>query len=159
MTRCKRPDLSERNTKHGLCFDENGKKTRLYNIWIRMKQRCFDKNPSDYDRYGGRRITVCQEWKSDYKKFHDWAIANGYDDTKSIDRKDVNGNYEPGNCQWIPMDKQARNKRNNHRITHNGVTKTLIEWAQELGIGSSLLRYRLKHWSKDRVFQQKGVSK
>lgn len=156
MTKRKRPDLSKRNTKHGLCFDENGKKTRLYNIWIRMKQRCFNKNSSDYDRYGGRGIAVCEEWKNCYKEFHDWAIANGYNDELSIDRIDNDGDYEPDNCQWITMAQQARNKRNSHMITHNGETKTLAEWAEDMDIESSLLRYRLKHWGKNKTFMAGG---
>lgn len=152
----KRPDLSERNTKHGLCYGENGKKTRLYNIWVRMKQRCHDINASDFSRYGGRGISVCKEWVNSYVLFYEWSLANGYDDTLTIEREDVNGNYEPGNCSWIPMRDQARNKRNNHFITRNGVTKTLTEWAEILGIESSLLRYRLKHWGEEKTFSAGG---
>ena len=148
----KRPDLSERNFKHGLSMDSSGKKTRLYTIWIRMKQRCNDASSSDYTRYGGRGICICPEWETDYKTFHDWALQNGYADGMSIERIDNDGNYVPSNCTWIPMAAQARNKRNSRKITHDGETKTLAEWSEVFGIGSSLLRYRLKHWGKEKTF-------
>ena len=148
--------LLQRNFKHGLCCDESGKKTRLYNIWVRMKQRCYDKNASDYPRYGGRGIQVCDEWRKDYSAFHQWAIANGYNNDKSIERLDVNGNYCPENCSWITMEEQARNKRNSRRITYNGETKILAEWARELGIQQSLLRYRLNHWGIEKTFEIGG---
>ena len=148
-----RPDLSKRNIVHGLCYDENGNKTRLYTIWVRMKQRCSDIHASDFERYGGRGIKVCDAWL-DYKVFYDWAMANGYQDDLTIERVDNDGNYEPDNCAWIPREAQARNKRNNHLITYKGQTKTLAEWSEILGIDSSLLRYRLKHWSVDRAFNE-----
>lgn len=151
--------LLKRNTTHGLSRGPDGKIIRLYNIWSRMKQRCHDLNSSDFAFYGGRGIQVCPEWRSDFKSFHDWAHANGYDDSMSIERADVNGNYEPGNCSWISMKEQSRNKRNNHLIAYGGETKTLAEWAEILGIQSSLLRYRLKHWDTDRIFAERMSAK
>ena len=148
----KNPHLSLRNLKHGLSCDENGKKTRLYGIWVRMKQRCRDVKSSDYKRYGGRGIQVCNEWLEDYKTFHDWAMANGYAKGMSIERIDNEGNYTPENCTWIPMAKQAANKRNSRLITYDGKTRHLAEWARVLGIGHSLLRYRLKHWGVEKTF-------
>lgn len=141
----------ERNTKHSLSR-KNGKTARLYGIWRRMKQRCLDENCSDYAKYGGRGINVCDEWAGDYKVFHDWAVSAGYDDTLTIERLDVNGGYNPQNCAWIPSADQARNKRNNHFIEYRGSRKTLAEWSEELGMESSLLRYRLKHWGVNRAF-------
>ncbi len=85
--------------------------TRLYSIWKDMKKRCFNKNTTNYDDYGGRGITVCEEWASDYKQFHDWSINNGYNDKLSIDRIDVNGNYEPNNCRWVTSKVQNSNTR------------------------------------------------
>ena len=117
-----------------------------------MRQRCRDVNCTDFPDYGGRGIKVCQEWH-DYAVFHAWAMANGYNDHMSIDRQDVDGDYSPDNCKWIAMEAQARNKRNNHKITYNGETKTLAEWAQIIGIESSLLRYRLKHWGIEKTFE------
>jgi len=143
--------LISRNTTHGLCKDKNGHKTRLYNIYRRMRQRCSDKNTDDYKIYGGRGILVCNEWR-DYKNFYDWATNNGYAENLSIERADVNGNYEPNNCKWIPLKDQARNKRNNHKITFRGQTKVLAEWSDILGIESSLLRYRIKAWGVETAF-------
>lgn len=147
----KRPDLSIRNTVHGLMKGPDGKRTRLYGIWVRMRQRCYDPNSSDYNRYGGRGIKVCQEW-NDYRNFYNWAMANGYNDELSIDRIDPNGNYEPSNCRWIPLTDQNRNKRNSRLITYNDETKTLAEWSRILGIEHSLLRYRIERWGVEEAF-------
>jgi len=153
MTELQRQALIVRNTTHGLSLDETGRKTRLYSNWARMKQRCRDVKAYDFARYGGRGISVCVEWL-DYKTFHDWALLNGYREGMTIERIDNDGNYEPRNCTWIPASQQARNKRNNHFVTHWGVRKTLAEWSQILGIESSLLRYRLAHWSIDRALSE-----
>jgi len=118
-----------------------------------MKQRCRDSNSSDYYCYGGRGISVCDEW-NDYKIFHDWAMANGYQDSLTIDRKDNNKGYSPDNCRWATNTEQARNKRNNNLITYHGETKTLTEWSLLLGMEGSILRYRLKNWDIERSFTE-----
>lgn len=99
-----------RSTKHGM------KGSRLYSVWSNMKGRCFCSTNKDYRHYGGRGITVCDEWKDNFQAFYDWSIANGYDkDAKfgdcTIDRIDVNGNYEPSNCRWVSMKVQNNNQR------------------------------------------------
>jgi hypothetical protein len=116
-----------------------------------MKQRCFDSNCDDFKLYGGRGISVCQEWL-DYKLFYKWAMSHGYMKKLTIERKNNNGNYNSNNCKWIPAKQQARNRRNNHFITYLGKRKTLAEWSEILNIESSLLRYRLKHWSIKEAF-------
>ena len=90
--------------------------SRLYGVWLGMKSRCYNKNVHNYSNYGGRGITVCDEWLHDYPKFKEWAIENGYDADApqgqcTIDRIDVNGNYEPSNCRWADMSTQRRNQR------------------------------------------------
>lgn len=86
------------------------RKSRLYNIWCDMRKRCTNKNCRAYRWYGLRGIKVCQEWYR-FINFRDWAISNGYADNLTIDRIDVNGNYEPKNCRWITIQEQQKNKR------------------------------------------------
>ncbi len=90
----------------------HGKKnTKLYYVWQRMKQRCHYPKSKDFSFYGGRGITVCEEWKNNFQAFYDWAMSNGYFDGLTLDRIDVNGNYEPSNCRWVTMKVQCNNRR------------------------------------------------
>jgi len=91
--------LRECRIKHG--DTKRGKIERIYTIWTNMKGRCYRVNKPDYKYYGGRGITVCEEWRNDYAVFRFWAMLNGYQDNLTIDRIDSAGNYEPHNCQWI----------------------------------------------------------
>lgn len=85
---------------------------RLYRIWRNMKNRCYMPKAAGYRYYGGRGISIASEWLNSFEKFSDWAKNNGYEDWLTIDRIDVNGNYEPGNCRWITIMEQAKNKTN-----------------------------------------------
>lgn len=103
--------LSQGNPKHGGRYD------RLYKVYHNMKNRCYNESSSDYKYYGGRGISVCDEWLNNYTAFKEWAYNNGYDDAAkkgecTIDRINVNGNYEPSNCRWVDMGTQSRNRRN-----------------------------------------------
>lgn len=99
------------NLKYGGCHD------RLYRVFSNMKYRCYNTKSDHFKYYGGRGIKVCDEWKNDYAAFKRWALSSGYDENANrgdctIDRIDVNGNYEPNNCRWVDMTVQSRNRRN-----------------------------------------------
>lgn len=128
---------SVRKTVHG----DTG--SRLYRIWICMKKRCFNPNAHSYKMYGGRGITVCDEWRNNYASFRDWALANGYSEDLSIDRIDNNGNYEPKNCRWATIAQQDNNRRNNRFIPFYGEIYTVSEWARILGMNKGTLLDRL----------------
>lgn len=120
-------------------------KTRLYRIWTRVKSRCFNSNVSEYDRYGGRGITICKEWEKSYEAFQEWALNNGYKENLTLDRKDNNGNYEPQNCRWATAKQQNRNRRDNHYVTINGETKTCSEWAETSGVHIQTFLKRIRN--------------
>lgn len=82
-----------------------------------MKERCYNKNAANYRNYGGRGISICNDWLNSFESFRNWAIENGYSDSLSIDRINVDGNYEPPNCRWATQKEQNNNKRNN-RLQH-----------------------------------------
>ena len=112
----------------------NLSKSRLYEIWGAIKNRCLNKNLKTYKNYGGRGITVCQEWLNDFKTFYDWAINNGYSVGLTIDRINNDGNYEPDNCRWASRKTQANNRRTCKTFTYNGVTKNYKQWCEFLKI-------------------------
>lgn len=140
--------------------------SRLNMIYSTMKKRCYNSNCKSYKDYGGRGITVCDEWLNTerYKKgikgwyaFKDWALSSGYTDELTIDRIDVNGNYEPTNCRWATRKEQNNNQRTNRVITYCGKTQTLKQWCEELKLnyGTTVTRLNEQHWSIEKAFVTK----
>lgn len=139
------------NYKHG------GKGTKLYEIWCAMRSRCSCPKSKSYKHYGGRGIAVCKEWDTDFNSFRQWAIENGYKEELSIDRIDVNGNYEPDNCRWATAKQQTNNRTITRKIEYQGKTLALSEWSECLGIKLDTLYYRIFKlgWSIERAFNER----
>lgn len=136
---------SENKLTHG----QHG--TRLYRIWANMKSRCGNENVDAYIRYGAEGKTVCEEWQL-FEPFYEWAMANGYADGLTIERKDNSKGYSPENCKWATFKEQQNNRRNNHLVSYNGETKTISQWAEATGIGRGTIWARLrKGWSAEKA--------
>lgn len=126
---CFRVDTSRQAmTTHGMT------NTRLHNIWKNMLERCFNHDHKNYDIYGGRGITVCDEWKDNFKSFAEWSFENGYADYLSLDRVNVDDGYSPDNCRWVTQKDQCNNTRRNINVTISNETKTLKQWAEYYGL-------------------------
>lgn len=149
------------------------KHTRLNYIFSAMKKRCYDPNCKAFKDYGGRGITVCNEWKNPEKTtvigtkarhvtkgfvaFKEWALANGYADNLTIDRIDVNKGYSPENCRWVTAKEQQNNTRKNLLVTYKGEIKTLPQWCEELGLNYFRTRNRIFNygWTVEKAFEYK----
>ena len=131
-------------------------KAHLYNTWRAMKSRCYNKRDKSYKWYGAKGITVCNEWKESYVNFKQWALENSYVGGLTIDRIDVNRNYEPSNCCWKTIIEQANNRSDNLNITYNGETKNLKQWAKQLGISYQTLQFRIcdAGWEIEKAFNE-----
>lgn len=119
-------------------------KKRLIVIRHSMYCRCYYPTTNGYERYGGRGIKICEDWINNPDSFYSWAINNGYKKGLTLDRIDVNGNYEPSNCRWVTKEVQDNNRRNNRKITYKGEIKTLSQWSKEYNINIVTLSDRLK---------------
>lgn len=138
----------KRPRKHGMSH------TKLHNVWIGMNQRCSNPKDIEYKHYGGRGISVCDEWKgtNGASRFIEWALKNGYKESLSIDRIDVDGNYEPSNCRWIPMNEQAHNKQNTIWVVLNGERMSLKKACDILSVNySTAYGRKQKGWSDEEV--------
>lgn len=134
--------------------------SRLYNVWSAIKRRCFNSTVPEYHRYGGRGITMCNEWL-DYEVFSNWARANGYRDDAprgecTIDRIDNNGDYCPDNCRWVNQQDQMNNVSYNHYVTYNGENHTVAEWSRIYNIPYTRLLQRLNRY---KMTPEKALSK
>ena len=132
-------------------------------MWEKLKARCCCETNPSYPRYGGRGITICEEWRNDPKQFIDWLISQGYDEAsdygdQTVERIDNDKGYSPDNCRLATMKEQGNNRRSNLRIEHNGETKTLAQWRDCLGMTQSKAYYHLVE--KERSIQElidKGI--
>jgi DNA-binding protein Fis len=152
---CRRKEVSsENNSTHGHSNE------KLYGVWRGMIKRCYDPNHQAYERYGGRGITVCQEWLDNYEAFRDFMLVNGYDEyglayENTIDRIDNNKGYSPDNCRVATMRTQSLNKSSNHLITYKGKKMTVTEAAEKNNLTNHQVFNRLdKGWSMNRALHQ-----
>ena len=143
----------ERMKGNKIRLTHGGTKTRLYGIWRSMKQRTENPKTINYELYGGRGITVCDEWRDSFEAFRDWAQESGYKDDLTIDRIDHDGPYSPENCRWVDWETQENNRCNNRLITYNGKTQSVSQWAREIGMKPKTLHRRIndKGWSVEKA--------
>lgn len=126
---------------------------KIYKTWKSMKERCENPNTKSYKIYGAEGKRVCDEWLHDFQAFHDWAMANGYEEGLTIERIDGTKGYSPDNCTWATKTEQMNNIRNNKHLTYNNETKTRAQWAREIGINYNTLIFRLDnlHWDTEKA--------
>lgn len=128
--------------------------TKLYKVWLSMKQRCYNKRDKAYKNYGQRGIKMCDEWKDNFQVFYDWCMANGYKKGLTIDRIDNDKYYEPNNCRLVDRKTQQRNRRSCIYYKINGEKHCLMEWCEILGLNYSTVNGRLHHnWSIERALE------
>ncbi len=153
-------NLIKRNTTH------NMGKTRFYDIWTKIKNRCLNKNNKNYNQYGKRGITIHPQWLK-FENFRDDMLTNYNEHCKkngekntTIERINNNGNYEPNNCKWATREEQSNNKRNNHLLTFNGQTLTFSQWEHKLNFKHNTLHNRINvyKWSIERALNQPASS-
>jgi hypothetical protein len=135
------------NHENGI-ITHNMSGTKIYHVWASMKNRCNNPNANHYSDYGGRGINYNEVWET-FELFYEWAIKNGYKEGLTLERIDVNGNYEPSNCKWITIQEQQNNKRDNVLITYKNKTQNIAQWARELEVSFNLLYGRLHKYNMD----------
>ena len=135
--------LQEEHRKKGINKTHGMSDTPLYIAWLNMRHRCYYPKNNMYKHYGARGIKVCDEWLNSSETFIRWALANGYKEGLTIDRINVDGNYEPGNCRWVTKKEQFLNRTDSHLVTAFGKTQTIKEWAEQTGIKYDTIERRL----------------
>lgn len=131
------------NTTHGLSD------SRIYRVWNQIHRRCEYEKSVSWQYYGGKGVTVCDEWK-DFEQFCDWAMENGYEDGLTIDRIDYNKGYSPENCRWVSYHDQAANRSSTRLITCRGLTMCKSDWTKAL---------EKKRWWLDKLTDEEAVEK
>ena len=140
---CHRKEVLKRGGKANLKHGETN--NRLYNIWRGIKKRCRLKTNHGYKWYGAKGIDVCDDWYDSYEKFRDWSLKNGYKEGLTIDRIDVDGDYEPNNCRWVAWITQENNRSNTVYVDYKGKTYPRAILADKLGVTNQALLYRQKN--------------
>ena len=139
--------IVSKRTKHG------GVGTPLYAVWAGIKARVGNPNAANYERYGGRGIRICPEWKNDFQSFQKWSMENGYKKGLSIDRIDNNGDYCPENCRWVDGKTQMRNRCVSKIASYHGLEKTIAEWAEISGLPYNTVWHRFdNNWPESKIF-------
>lgn len=146
---CYRREFSSiQHTTHGLSKHKDSK-NRLYGIWTGIKDRCHNPNSKYWKRYGGRGISVCDEWRNDYMSFHNWAMLNGYSDDLTLDRRDNDKGYNPDNCRWVTYEVQENNRSDNIRYNVNGKIYTLAQLVHKDNITRNCAEKKYKEYKVD----------
>lgn len=152
----KMEQIKNANITHGMTHHP------LRQTWNSMIQRCTNLNNKRFSNYGGRGISVCNQWRHDFKAFHDYVSQLPHCGEKgySLDRINNNGNYEPGNVRWATRSEQANNTTNTRLLTYDGKTQRVIAWAEEIGISSKALNARLRrNWPLERALTARSFSR
>lgn len=140
--------------KHGMS------NTRLYGIWRAMRHRCYNPKHASYKNYGAKGVCVCEEWKNSFLAFQEWALANGYSDTLTIDRIDSHKGYCPENCRWATYKEQNNNTSKNVFLSYGGETYTVKQWADKTGLSANMLYKRLyRGWDIPKILTTQNQSK
>ena len=140
---------SKRSKKHGFRHHP------IYYTWRGMRERCYKETSKDYSQYGGRGINVCDGWMHDANAFITWSLAHGWAPGLSLDRVNNNGPYAPDNCRWITAKEQNRNRRDNIKVTFNGVERLVCALIEESGLPKSTVKSRRQRgWSWERALTE-----
>ncbi len=141
-------NMTKANLRHGFRY------SRLYIIYEGMMARCYNDKYPNYRNWGGRGITVCDDWKNDRTTFFNWALTRGYDKDLQLDRRDNELGYSPENCRFVSRKQNCRNKKNNLLITYGGETRSLAEWCDLLNIKYRITQQRITKlkWDAERAF-------
>ena len=130
--------------------------SKIYSAWHGIKRRCFNPNFKSYSNYGGRGITICDEWNDDFQAFYDYVskLPHFGEEGYTLDRINNDGNYEPNDLRWATVKEQLRNRRNNRIVEYNGQKMTLAEAAEKSGISYNTLCWRYEHGDRgERLFR------
>ena len=143
------PQNNKNHYKHGLSH------TRIDNIYKSMIDRCGNPKSYNYHKYGAKNIHVCDEWKSNKEKFFEWAFANGYTESLTLDRINNEKGYSPDNCRWRTQKEQQNHRTNNHIVEAFGQRKTIAQWSDITGIKQATIHARLKKgWSPEKAISK-----